>query len=1203
MASDRIALSVDGRRQSELLTVLNLLPVSDGHTQGEPGVAKVKPLRRRCHGRMTLSAMLATGLSFSSIIYGQTSSTGALIGSIVDPSGAVIAGADVRLVSQQMGDVQSATSSSSGSFRFPLLAPGTYALSAEKAGFEALQVPTVNVFVTETSRVELRLQLASIREKTEVSSEATMVQADSIALGRVANQVAIASLPLVTRNFAQITTLSPGVATGVSNAGELGTGGTGLPQIDKSKDGLFVHGARSYDNNFELDGISVSDVQSSATASGGNPVPNPDAIQEFKVQTGLYNAAYGRYAGANISVLTKSGSNSFHGSIFEFFRNTVLNANSFFLNRTGQPSPPLNQNQFGFAAGGPIKHEKLMLFGSYQGTRQTNGLAAGQARTNCTVSLSSPPITNDRSSAALGKLFGGMRGALGGVSIAPDGSNINPVALTLLNFKLPNGQYLIPTPQTVNFAQPFASQGFSTLSDPCHYDEDQFLVNADSIASAKHRLSIRSLWTDGQQLVTFPGNGLNQAGNLPGFPSNVATKFRVISLADTYAITSNWLNQVRFGYVGTVGNTTAQAPFSWSDVGVTAGAMNHENELVSLNVLGSISFASGYPRKFTQNSFALTDDVSHVAGRHSIQLGGSLTRLQDDIAIDGIGSYVQFLSWPDFLLGLNATQNGTGSFSNVSTSIDDYGLLNRDYRSWEESLYVQDIYHLRPSLTLSLGLRYERLGQFGDELGRNSSFAMEKADANPPPEGSTAGYIVASNFSGGTPPGIIRADNTFANNAKGQNTLAPRIGFAWQPFPNLPIFVIRGGYGMYYSRPTGQAFFQSVLGAPFSLARFNSGQANAKATFQNPFPQPFPTPESFPFFPAYSPSTAISVLGASPDFRSAVIQQFGLNVQAELRPGWLLEFGYVGTRGSHLLRTRLPNQALDASSSPVRGQTENTLANIPSRVPIAGISPTGLQEVESGGQSWYNAFEASLTKALSSGLQFLAAYTFSKSLDTDGANINGTGAGNTFTRGDQNSPNQRRGRSSFDRTNRFVFSVAYALPSTYSKRLERALLGGWSVSAVATIQSGSALTILYTNSKNVFGINQDRAQLVPGCTDSQIVTPGAVQQKLDNYFNRSCFTTPPIIGADGQGTAFGNSGTGIVNGPAQANLDLSLAKNVPLPWLRERCSVQVRGEFFNAFNHPQFADPDNNLSSATFGVINSTSVNPRVGQLALRFSF
>src|SRR5271165_7069884 len=1145
-----------------------------------------RTLHRRPPTWSTLLTILALAAGLSNLVHGQTASTGALAGKVLDPCGAVIQTAEVRLGTPQTGDADTIMSDAAGDFHFLLLPPGSYELQVSKTGFAPLHLANINVPVTETIRLDLHLQLPSVTGSVQVSSEASMVQTDTIALGRVVNQTAVTGLPLVTRNFAQIADLSPGVATGVSNAGELGAGDTALSQINKTYDGLFVHGARSYDNNFQLDGISVSD------------------IQEFKVQTGLYDASYGRYGGANISVVTKSGTDSYHGSVFEFFRNDVLNANDYFLNRTGQPRPPLKQNQFGFDIGGPIKRDKLLFFGSYQGTRQVNALASGQARTACTVSLTTPPITNDRSAAALGKLFGGKSGALGGVAVNPDGSNINPVALELLNFKLPNGSYLIPTPQTVNPALPFASQGFSTLSQPCHYDADQFLVNVDYIPSSKSRFSLRSLWTNSNQLVTFPGNGLNPAGNLPGFPSNVTGDYRVISLSHTYAFSSNWLNQARFGYVRTVGNTTAQAPFTWSDLGVAAGTMNQENALVSLNVLGSISFASGFPRQFTQNSFVITDDLSRVFGKHTIQTGGSLTRLQDNIAIVGLGSFVQFLSWPDFLLGLNATQNGTNLFSNVFESVDDFGLLNREYRAWEGSAYAQDNYRISQSLTLTFGLRYERLGQFGDQLGRNSSFDMSRADPNPPPQGSTAGYIVASNFAGTTPPGVIRADNTFANNAEGQNTLSPRIGFAWQFLPNVSQLLLRGGYGTYYSRPTGQSFFQSVFGAPYSGANFNVGLTDAAATFQEPFPQPFPTAASFPIFPAYSPSTALTVSTVSPDFRPALIQQFGLNVQYEIRRNLLLEVGYVGTRGTHLMQTLLLNQALDASpSNPVRGQTDNTVTNIPLRVPIIGIPATGLQELQSEGASWYNGLEVSLTKQFSRGLQFLASYTFSKALDTDGANINGTGAGTAFTRGNQDSPTQRWGRSSFNRPNRFVFSMVYALPSSYSKRFERAAFGGWSLAAVGTFQSGDALTIIYANSKNVFGISQDRAQLRGSCTQGQIVTSGSVQSRLNNYFNKACFTTPPIIGADGIGTAFGNSATGIVNGPDQANLDLSVTKTIPVRFPKEGSSLQFRIEFFNVFNHPQFADPDNNFSSPTFGVISSTSVNPRVGQLALKLSF
>jgi hypothetical protein len=282
--------------------------------------------------------------------------------------------------------------------------------------------------------------------------------------------------------------------------------------------------------------------------------------------------------------------------------------------------------------------------------------------------------------------------------------------------------------------------------------------------------------------------------------------------------------------------------------------------------------------------------------------------------------------------------------------------------------------------------------------------------------------------------------------------------------------------------------------------------------------------------------------------------------------------------------------------------TTNTIANIPLRVPVPGVPPDSLVEMESEGSSWYNGLEASLTKRLSHGLQFLASYTFSKTLDTDGSDINSTSSGNALTLGDQNSPGQRWGRASFDRTHRFVLSTTWTFPSP-PREAPRAILGGWALAAIATIQSGTALTIANTNSNNVFGISEDRAQLSGLCSNSQLVTGGSIESKLNNYFNKSCFTNPPIIGADGIGTGFGNSPTGIANGPGQANLDLALSKTVALNWPVEKSGFQFRAEFYNALNHPQFANPDTNFASPTFGVISSTAVNPRVGQLAIKFEF
>jgi len=521
---------------------------------------------------------------FSSDFHGQTASTGALTGMIFDPTGAFTPGVLVRITNEETGLAESRTSDQEGRFSFLLLHPGKYLITASTANPDALSInANVTVHITETVQIDLHLRLPTVFHSIEVSSESAMVQTDSSTLGRLVNQTSVTGLPLVTRNFAQIAGLEPGVTAGVFNAGELGLGGTPISQIAQSNDGIFVHGARSYDNNWLLDGISVSDVQGSGAGSGGIPVPNPDGIEEFKVQTALYDAAYGRYAGANVSVITKSGTKAYHGTAFEFFRNDVLNANDYFLNQVGRGRPNLKQNQFGGSLGGPIKGDKLFFFGSYQGTRQVNGVAAGQSRVACTATLTSPPLTTDRSPAALGKLFGGTSGALGGVAVKSDGSNINPAALALLNLKLPNGNFLIPTPQTVNSSQPFASQGLSVFTEPCVFDEDQFLLNTDYLGSAKSRVSVRLFFADDDRTVTFPGNFFNPVPNIPGFASPNHSGDTIVNLAHTYTFDGGRLNEIRLGFVRTTSHTKSQAPFKWSDVGVSEGETSEANELPNLN--------------------------------------------------------------------------------------------------------------------------------------------------------------------------------------------------------------------------------------------------------------------------------------------------------------------------------------------------------------------------------------------------------------------------------------------------------------------------------------------------------------------------------------------------------------------------------------------------------------------------------------------
>ena len=304
--------------------------------------------------------VVAIACAFPAQLCSQTNSTGALTGLAVSPNGVAIPSVSIHLRKDNGAETRLATSDEEGRFGVFLLPPGTYLLQAEKSGFSRLTLPNLQVTVAETLRVELHLHLAKRFERVQVDANSVMLQTDTSALGGLVSRKTISHLPLATRSFAQIAGLSPGVIVGVYNAGELGSGGTANSQVGSSNDGIFAHGSRSYENNWQLDGVSVSDTMSSGSASGGIPIPNPDTLQEFKMQTGLYDAAFGRTAGANASMITKTGTNEYHGTIFEFLRNNILNANDYFLNETGHRRPDLKQNQFGFALGGPV--EKTSCF-------------------------------------------------------------------------------------------------------------------------------------------------------------------------------------------------------------------------------------------------------------------------------------------------------------------------------------------------------------------------------------------------------------------------------------------------------------------------------------------------------------------------------------------------------------------------------------------------------------------------------------------------------------------------------------------------------------------------------------------------------------------------------------------------------------------------------------------------------------------------
>lgn len=554
-------------------------------------------------------------------------------------------------------------------------------------------------------------------------------------------------------------------------------------------------------------------------------------------------------------------------------------------------------------------------------------------------------------------------------------------------------------------------------------------------------------------------------------------------------------------------------------------------------------------------------------------------------------------TFADFLLG------------NVLEAADVPGLTGRAYRATNADAYVQDNYRVRPTLTLNLGLRYEFQGAIGDALGRQSTMNLADVNPNPPAGGAVDGYVVASNFSGSLPNGVVRSGHTSALNNVGENDWEPRLGFAWR-LPRTQRLVLRAGYGLFYTRSTGEPYLQLLAAPPFGLYRqFVYIPPATPATALPPAP-------SFPQFLPYSPTTTLSPIIFSPDYQPARSQDYGVNLQAEFATNWLFELGYHGAQATHLSLGKLFDQALDASpSTPVRGLTENTAANLPQRQPYLGFAPNGALEVESTGSSSYNALEASLSKRLSRGLEFLASYTWATSLENDPSYTTAARLGGQLI-GNQNDPNANYGFDPFIRPQRLIISYLYNLPGPRADSWRRRLLGGWQVAGVVTFQSGDWLTITDTDANNAFlGAGAiDFPDLAAGCTHASLLTSGSVGSRLNQYFNASCLVAPPVITTDGA-TAFGNLGTSIVRGPAEQDFDIAVIKNVPL-WSEAR-SLQFRGEFFNAFNTPSFNDPDTSVGTAeanasgspmlavsnTFGTITSTSVNPRIIQLAVKLFF
>ncbi len=1118
-------------------------------------------------------------LLLASSIHAQTPTTGQVNGVVKDPSGGVVAGAHVTLTSEA-GVNRETTTNADGRYTFSLVPPGVYRLRVDAKGFKSFIVDKLEVRITEYSVANADLALEGGSTSVTVTSELPMVDTESPSRGAVIPSTDIRQLPLATRNFQQLLTLTPGTSASISNSSDLGRGDTAFN----------VNGQRTLSNAVVINGVDANSIGTGSTPNLA--VPATDTLQEFIVQTSFYDASQGRNAGSVVAAVTRSGTNDFHGNLYEFFRNDVLDANNFFLKDGDVPRPPYKRNQFGGTLGGPVIKDRIWFFGSYQGTREVNGTSLENSVGTVFVPGN---LTNDRSDAALTALAASF-GVL---------TPIDPAAKFLLQATLPNGSFVIPSaPHPTGSPNPVPAPvvGIS------RFTEDQFNTNLDFKLSAQNRLSGKFFFANNPETqALFNSFGLANALPVPGFGAAVNFNQRVLAINDTHVISPTLLNDFRFGWATITTKSTPQEPFTSAQLGIASPLSNLFPGMPEISVanffdLGASPFADN---SASEPTYTVGDMLSWQKGKHSFKFG--VDYKHHDLS----ESFNLYTRGQIFFLGFsgNPFTDFLGGFEPAGVpltglTIMGSGVPRRNIRSQDISGFVNDDWRISARLTLTLGLRYDYFSPFTEAQGRFVGFDPNRLETTIIPGfpvgdnvAVTGGFVQAGNARNPL-PGVPEIRSSLV--APDRNNFAPRIGFAWQPLNDGGRFVVRGGYGVYYDRANSRLLNNQLLDFPyFTLAQaFTTPIANPFVQVPQPsaFPLLFNNPAIFPFGgpPAFLPAAVlggvqpVAANGIFPDihdFRTPYVQQYSLGIQDEFAKNWMLDVAYVGSEGRKQYRLTEINQAfVPAAGAP--GPLSPGLSSL-------AVQGFGVHLMQSSSNSDYNSLQASLSKRFSNGLQFIAAYTYSHSLDDYSGDPSGT-SDVTVVPGNQEVLNNYAS-SDFDRRHRFVFSGIYDFPKFYTgdSHFAKLAVNGWELASIITVQSGTPFSVL----TNANAFIQARADGVAGCNP---VLHGSVKSRLNEYFNIDCFTPATVD--------FGDTGRNILRGPNQKDVDISIIKHFPIT---ESMNFEFRTEFFNAFNQVSFANPITlpagvppvDPATTTFGHIVATTVGPRVIQFAAKFNF
>jgi hypothetical protein len=1074
--------------------------------------------------------------------------TGVILGAITDPSGAAIPGAAVTITNEGTQISQKAVTDSAGNYQVPYLIPGMYQVTVEKEGFKMITRTGITLEVDQKARVDMAMQVGAVTQSVEVTGGAPLVKTESAEQGQVINSQQMVSLPLEVRNFAQFVALNTGSVPCPSCLGGYISGDNPQGISDTNINGIQADG-----NNWQIDGITDNEAFFSILSVN----PSVDAIQEFKVSTNNYSAEFGRAGGGNVQISIKSGTNQFHGVAFEFLRNSALDANDFFSNRSGTPIPPFRQNQFGGNLGGPIKKDRAFFFADYEGYRSRMGQTELQTVPDA---LQKQGIFTEAGNPTIYNPFAAQTPFLN-----------NTIPLSMQSKAAQNVMALLPLPNVV-----------APLGDANHEGSNSLAHNVDNLdGRVDYRISDKDNFFTRYSFLSTMLNNPPFLGTVVGgdpFLASIAhTRNQNAVISEVHSFNPTTLNEFRFGF--------DRVRTDWTALDINEDTSNQVGipgindfcgtcgGLTRLVISGMSPYGhTDYAPTFRHDTvFQWVDNVTFIRGKNTFKTGADIRRVRA-----ALFQTAQPLGEFDFDQRFTAAPNGTDGIGLASfllgyaeTAERQTNVTYPDARTNQLFFYGQDDLRLTPKLTLQMGMRYEIYGAPTDSHNNQSNFDIQN--------GNILVACVATSCAGG-----VKTD---------LSDWAPRLGFAFSPDKGKT--AIRGGAGISYFSPgyggqIGTLNDNFPFVQPQQLAASNPLVLDPAVDpyLDNGLP-PLSPVETRPGAPpgnlvpgGLTPS--VNLLGVTyvpPDLRMTRVYQWSLDVQRSITPNLVLDTAYLGNAVSHLFIG-------PAFNYPAPGVvTANPTLTLQELRPYYSLDPNMSENTTRGnfGRTHYDALQVKLEKRFSRGLSFLISYTYSHTLSR----------GSFFNDPEHFLADQAP--AGFDTPQRITFSYMYRLPfgrreqygSNWNKWTDAAL-GGWEVSGITLYMTGFPFTPSVASTLDNGNSNQP----------NRICNGNLAHKTIDYYYDWSCFVSPPI-------NVFGNSGFGILRGPGQRSWDLSLMKNFPLG--TEARYLQFRAEFFNLPNNENFGTPNSSQCGGACGegtiTSNATGTNPRQIQFALKLYF